>query len=78
LVYKSLPDNVNEIPIQCTVDTKVDGFLAPVPSVVDIDVSFGDLKSCWDPDTVHRDIDSCDENSNTDLESHRLLAIGEE
>jgi hypothetical protein len=69
---------VDEIPIQCTVNTEINDFFAPVPSIVDIDVSFGDLESCWDPDTVHRDIDSCDENSNSDFKSHRLLAIGEE
>jgi hypothetical protein len=69
---------VHEIPIQCTIDAKIDDFLAPVPSVVDIDVSFGDLESCWDPDTVHRYVDGGDKNSNADPESHRLLAIGEE
>ena len=78
MIYKFLLDNVNEVPIQCTVDAEVDDFFAPVPSVVNILVSFGNLESCRDPDTVNRDVNSCDENSNTYLESHRLTAICEE
>jgi hypothetical protein len=36
------------------------------------------LESCWDPDTVHRDVDGCDEDGDTYLESHRFLAIRKE
>ena len=78
LIYQLFLDNSNEIPIQCTIDTKIDDLLAPVPPVIDIHVSFRDLESCWDPDTVHRDVDGCDENSNTNLEPHCFLAISEE
>lgn len=78
MIDKFLLDNANEIIIQCGIDEKIDNFLATIPYIVDILIFSRDLESCWNPDTIHGDVDERDEDGNSYLESHSMLTVGKQ
>jgi hypothetical protein len=78
LIHKLMLDSANKIPIQRRVNNKINAFFASIPYIVDAAVFSRDLEPCRNPDAIHGDIDSCDENSNPNPKSHSFLAVNEE
>lgn len=78
MVYKLLSNDIDEVPVEQSINQEIYYLLTAVPYLVDVLVSCRDLKSRRNPDTINRYINSCDENSNSDSEPHSMATVCEE
>lgn len=77
LAHQVLLDDADEVPVESSVNEKVDDLLTAIPDFIEVDVSLSDLEASRDPDAVDRDVDCGDEHGNGDLEVECLSAVHE-
>lgn len=67
-----------KVVIQCCIYAEINTLLDSIPYVIDMLEPVGYLHASRDPDAVHRDIDSSDQNSNADFQTRSFGLIDEE
>lgn len=61
-------NHTNEIVVEGRIGDEVDDFFAPIPDLVDMNVTLIDLESRGKPNAIDRDVDACDQHGDTDFQ----------